>query len=211
MKNNSEHADIINKTKLTYNYQFENFGVSPKGVFWQSILTQESRFKTLIKAINKKDQEGSTTITDFGCGYGALYNFIKDKPFMKHSSYKGYDIVPSMIKKAKDNFPNIDFIISEKILYPAEYTFISGTFNMAFNYSIAEWENYTINQIKNCYKMTQKTLAFNLLFASKTKIENNLFYTSADRISSICKENFGESIIVKTPGAQKDLTVFISR
>ena len=59
--------------------------------------------------------------------------------------------------------------------------------------------------------MTQKTLAFNLLFASKTKIEKSLFYTSVDRISSICKENFGESIIVKTPGAQKDLTVFISR
>ena len=73
--NNSE---IFIKTKNAYEKQISNHGFSPRGVFWQSDNTQQSRFETLIKAIKLSDQNGKVSISDFGCGYGALYQYIKN-------------------------------------------------------------------------------------------------------------------------------------
>ena len=206
--NNSE---IFIKTKNAYEKQISNHGFSPRGVFWQSDNTQQSRFETLIKAIKLSDQNGKVSISDFGCGYGALYQYIKNKPFMKDSLYIGYDIVDSFINEAKQRFPHSEWICSEKILKETDYIFISGTFNMAFDKSISEWENYLENQLKECYAKTKKVLAFNLLYSEKAKIEQNLYYSEISKVFKFCDSHLGSTLITKTPGANKDITIFVTK
>ena len=131
-----KNSEIFTKTKSAYEKQISIHGFSPKGVFWQSHKTQQSRFETLIKAIKVSDLSGKISISDFGCGYGALFQYIKNKPFMKGSLYIGYDIVDSFINEAKRRFPHSEWICSETILKETDYIFISGAFNMAFDKSI---------------------------------------------------------------------------
>ena len=206
---NINNLEIFQKTKNAYERQISNHGFSPRGVFWQSDNTQQSRFETLIKAIKVSDQSGK--ISDFGCGYGALYQYIQNKPFMKGSLYIGYDIVDSLINEAKKSFPHAEWVCSEKILKETDYIFISGTFNMAFDKSIPEWENYLENQLKECYAKTKKVLAFNLLYSEKTKIEQNLYYSEIDRVFKFCDNNLGSTLITKTSGANKDITIFVTK
>ena len=42
----------------------------------------------------------------------------------------------------------------------------------------------------------------------KTLIKNKLFYTTPEKISEFCK-NYGETLIVKTEGAEKDMTIYV--
>ena len=50
-----QYHEIFKNIINSYNKQSDLHGISPKGVFWQSELTQNSRFKSLLKIIHKKD------------------------------------------------------------------------------------------------------------------------------------------------------------
>ena len=204
-------SDLLNKTILTYKKRSLSHGLSPKGVFWQNSETQLSRFETLIKAIIKSDVDGKISLTDYGCGYGEFYNFIKNKSFMTSSKFIGYDIVDTFIYEAKLNFPHAEWVCSDQITYKTDYVFSSGTFNMAFDNSIYEWEAFLESQLKKCFSYTKKVLAFNLLYSNKSKIENGLYYTEIDKIFNFCSQNLGGTIISKTKGAKKDITIFVSK
>ena len=95
------NSKLIYKTITAYKEQNKKFGFSPKGVFWQNDKTQIARFNSLINGILTQDLDGGISISDFGCGYGAFYNYIKNKKFMNNSSFIGYDIVDDFIFEAK--------------------------------------------------------------------------------------------------------------
>ncbi len=203
--------EILELTVNAYKKQITKHGFSSKGVFWQNNQTQNARFDALLKGIVKSDINGNISITDYGCGYGEFYNYIKNKSFMSSSSFIGYDIVETFILEAKKNFPEAKWICSDEMLLETDYIFISGTLNMAFNYSIDEWENFLKKQLEICFNKTKKVLGFNLLYSSKRKIENGLYYTEIQKIFEFCDKNLGNTIISKTTGANKDITVFVAK
>ena len=205
------NTKLIDKTITAYKAQNKKFGFSPKGVFWQNDNTQIARFNSLINGILTPDLDGGISISDFGCGYGAFYSYIKNKQFMNNSSFIGYDIVDDFIFEAKKNYPNAEWNCSGKLARETDYLFISGTLNMAFNYSINEWQRYLESQIEECFTHVKKVLAFNLLFAKKRKIEKGLFYSEIDRVFDFCDKNLGNTVITKTPGTEKDITVFVTK
>ena len=205
------NSKLIYKTITAYKKQNKKFGFSPKGVFWQNDNTQIARFNSLINGILTPDLDGGISISDFGCGYGAFYSYIKNKQFMNNSSFIGYDIVDDFIFEAKKNYPNAEWNCSGKLARETDYLFISGTLNMAFNYSINEWQRYLESQIEECFTHVKKVLAFNLLFAKKRKIEKGLFYSEIDRVFDFCDKNLGNTVITKTPGTEKDITVFVTK
>ena len=203
--------EILELTINAYKKQITKHGFSSKGVFWQNNQTQNARFDALLKGIVKSDINGNISITDYGCGYGEFYNYIKNKSFMSSSSFIGYDIVDTFILEAKKNFPEVKWICSDEISLETDYIFISGALNMAFNYSIDEWEYFLQKQLEICFKYTDKVLAFNLLYSPKRKIENGLYYTEIQKIFDFCDKNLGNTIISKTTGANKDITVFVAK
>ena len=207
----NKKSNLLNRTILAYKRRSLNHGLSPKGVFWQNSGTQNSRFETLIKAIIKSDIDGKISLTDFGCGYGEFYNFIKNKSFMVSSKFIGYDIVDTFIDAARLKFPQAEWVCSDQISLKTDYVFISGTFNMAFDNSVYDWETLLKNQLKKCFSYTEKVLAFNLLYSEKSKIEEGLYYTEIDKIFNFCSQNLGETTISKTKGANKDITIFVSK
>src|SRR5688572_8846018 len=82
--------DFFDKTIKTH-------GADPKGVDWKSQEAQDLRFDQLLKLHPDKSQPFS--IIDYGCGYGALVNYLKERGYQ--FTYVGYDMTPAVIDAAR--------------------------------------------------------------------------------------------------------------
>ena len=65
--------EIISEVEKYYSDKIRTYGTSAKGVDWNSKESQELRFKQLLTVI---DYENSFSVLDFGCGYGALFDYM---------------------------------------------------------------------------------------------------------------------------------------
>jgi len=169
--------DSIIKDATNYYTEMLNcFGPTFQGVDWNSKESQELRFDQLIKVINMPDDNFS--ILDYGCGYGALYLFMKSK-FPKFDFY-GYDASDAMIEKAINLNSNTECSwFSDPInLSKTDYIVASGLFNVKQNYNNDEWNEYVVDTLASFNTLAVKGFAFNLLtkYSDKDYRKNNLFY-----------------------------------
>ena len=57
----------------------------------------------------------------------------------------------------------------------------------------------------------QKSISIQFIICEKRKIEKGLFYSEIDRVFDFCDKNLGNTVITKTPGTEKDITVFVTK
>ncbi len=117
------------------NYQFYNpaikkYGISAKGVRWNSKYSQYKRFEVLTNFIENEIKESN--IVDAGCGFAEYYNYLFDNN-LKPKSYIGIDCEEEMITLASKRFLNTSFYIKDIIkdeLVFADYYICSGAMNI---------------------------------------------------------------------------------
>ena len=66
----------MNKIAKYYEDKIEKYGLTSQGVDWNSTESQEKRFDVLLKVLQ---DDKSFSLNDLGCGYGALYHYIRNK------------------------------------------------------------------------------------------------------------------------------------
>ncbi len=74
-----------------YTRKMLEHGPTPQGVDWNSAQSQETRFVQLLKVV---DWSTPPVLGDFGCGYGALLDYLKARHVA--CTYRGYDISDAM-------------------------------------------------------------------------------------------------------------------
>ena len=117
---------------------------------WAGILTTPAKlhFRHLPKVV---DLTVPFSINDFGCGYGAVVEYLKKEA--DSFLYCGFDISPEMIRKEKERYGTTDgvsFFGLESELSPAD----SGIFNGTFETPVPEWEAYSDQELRRadlCY------------------------------------------------------------
>ena len=62
-----------------YNHRFEKYYNTPKGVYWNSKLSQDLRLNIILDKIVSNLKSNKSSIADVGCGYGRLYEIIKER------------------------------------------------------------------------------------------------------------------------------------
>ena len=70
-----------------YSKRFGNYHDTPKGVFWNSSLSQDLRLNIILDKIITISKSSKFSIADIGCGYGRLLNIIEERKFKKKVSY----------------------------------------------------------------------------------------------------------------------------
>src|SRR5437667_3214542 len=107
--------------------KIDQFGASPQGVDYNSPVAQETRFEQLVKVIRP---ERPFSVIDYGCGYGALLDFLLQKSWA--FEYYGFDIIEKMIavgEAAHPTTPNVHFSSSADDLRAADYLLAGAIFN----------------------------------------------------------------------------------
>jgi SAM-dependent methyltransferase len=200
--------DILKKINEYYTQKIEIFGNTPAGVDWNSLESQYSRFKELSKIIREED----FTILDYGCGYGALYNYLalQNKKFR----YFGFDISVQMIEAATQNINignNFFFTSDKKALYPCDYVTASGIFNVKLDVPVKNWENYILNTLKEMGRLSIKGFSFNILsiFCDDAFKKNYLYYADPEWLIELCKKLFSDRVQILKDYSLYEFTILV--
>ena len=196
-----------------YNKRFNNYNNTPKGVFWNSKLSQDLRLNIILDKILKIAKSEEFSIADVGCGYGRLYEVIKERNLDGKVQYYGFDINEKLINFCKNNkdFKNVEFAINASPFKKTDYIVMSGTYNLTPTNNISLWEDYIIKNLKGNWKFVKKAMIFNCLIKEKKEITKSLYYSELSWIKKICEENFCHPIITKHKILKEDITIILNR
>lgn len=171
-------GQLLEFVSRAYGYRLGDCGPVANGVFWKDEDGQMLRLELLLQAVSAEDLNGPITVNDLGCGYGALFDLLADEPMLRGGRYYGYDISPEMVAAAKKRHPDprATFIESPVATEVADYSFVSGTYNMSMGANRALWTHYVKNSLEMLWNKTAKIMAFNLLDNKAANQLDDLYY-----------------------------------
>ncbi|MDP6120862.1 MAG: methyltransferase domain-containing protein, partial [Rhodospirillales bacterium] len=140
----SDAPKLLAPVATVYDLQLDHHGIEARGVLWRNEENQRMRFEVLAGIIEAEDDKGGITVNDLGCGYGAFFTFLEDRPAMTDGRYYGYDISEDMVKAARQSIQDRRVTFSHSLVatHYADYSFASGTYNLKLDNDEAAWKKY---------------------------------------------------------------------
>jgi len=185
---------ILDNVRHYYTEKLRTHGATPEGVDWNSLESQELRFKQLLRI---SDRTQAFSINDYGCGYGALIEYLTDRGYSLQ--YRGFDISEEMIAKARELHNGLDhceFVADDSVLTSADYTIASGIFNVKLQASDEEWEAYILSTLTRIAEVSNKAFAFNVLtkYSDPEYMRSDLYYADPLYLFDHCKRKFSRFV-----------------
>ena len=207
-------AELLAPVATAFRRRLAEYGNQPHGVFWRTRDGQVMRFDILLGILKAADVEaGTTTINDFGCGYGALFAHILDEPFMKGGRYTGYDLTEEMIIAAKraHRDPRATFVHGSVATREADYTIVSGTYNMRIDADAEEWLALIQSSLRQLWPKTRKGLAFNMLSIYDRHHQGDLYYADPSVFFDFCIRGLSPNVTLLHDYPLKEWTIYVRR
>ena len=197
--------------KNYFSEKLEAHGATPRGADWNSVGSQTLRFEQLIKVCNPSQP---FSINDYGCGYGALIDFLDSRRYTYQ--YTGYDLLEPMVEKAREIYqdkPNCRFTSQEADLPEADYTVASGIFNIRFHHPYEEWLAYSLEILETMNRISQRGFSFNMLtsYSDKEYMRADLFYADPCTIFDYCKRHFSRNVALLHDYDLYDFTILVRK
>jgi len=180
-----------------YKKTISKYGISAKGVHWNSEYTQYKRFEVLTNFI--KDNIKESSIIDAGCGFGEYYNYLFDNN-LKPKSYIGIDCEENMIKLASKRFLNTQFFIKNVLsdkLEEADYYICSGALSILTKDEIFQF-------INNCFNASSNAFVFNFIK------NDSLTNVKVDDVLSYCK-TITKDIQIEEHYLENDISIYLKK
>ncbi len=175
-----------------------------RSVGWTSESTEKIRY-TILSEIGDLNNH---SILDVGCGFGNLYDFLKNKNLS--FSYKGIDINPKIISLAKEKHPNISFETLDFGSYQNgkyDYIFCSG----ALSFKVPNYKQFYFEYIKKMFNSSNIGIAFNMLnYKNNTNHgDDKLFATySTKEIYDFCL-TLTSKVTIRENYLPNDFTIYL--
>lgn len=205
---------LLGPVARIYGRRLDECGATARGVFWKDEAWQIKRFERMAEVFDPEDAAaGGVTVNDFGCGYGAFFDFLAARPVMNGSRYIGYDISQEMIAACRDRItdPRAKFLRKMWATERADYTFACGTYNMYGRADGKEWLEYVEASLIQIWSKTGKALAFNMLRDDEPEQYQGLYYADAERMRRFCAANLTSTLDVFDERPMPDVTYFLRR
>lgn len=197
----------------SFEQRVAQFGSDPRSAFWKDEEWQKRRYDILSRLFAEPDRQGGVTITDYGCGYGAFFEYLKDRPVMNGSRYIGIDISTAMLEEAQSHIadPRATFQRHLIATEDADYTFVCGTYNMNLGADRDEWAEYVKASLEQLWSKTRKALGFNMLRADAPNQYGGLYYADGMEFVKFCNETLSPDVTYTDDRPLPDWTIFIRR
>jgi SAM-dependent methyltransferase len=191
---NTSFPAILGTVAHYYAERLRAYGATPQGVDWNSADSQALRFSRLLQVL---DGDGDMSINDYGCGYGALVDYLGGTG--RQLTYSGFDISEPMISAARARHAGsarCSFVSDRARLLPADYTVASGIFNVKLGHSVEEWREYVLQNLAILEALSTRGFAFNMLstYSDPDQRREDLFYADPLQIFDACKRRFAPRV-----------------
>ena len=197
----------------TFDARLAKYGSDPRSAFWRNAEWQRRRYDILSRLFFEDDRRGGVTITDFGCGYGAFFDYLKDRPVMTNSRYTGIDMSAAMISQAQASIddPRATFQRHLIATEATDYTFVCGTYNMRMAAGSGEWADYVKASLAQLWSKTNKALGFNMLRSDAPEKFMSLYYADVGEFLDFCRDNLSPDVDYSNDSPLPDWTIFVRR
>ena len=199
------------KVRSHYSGTLERHGPTPLGVDWPNAASQYLRFVQLLKLC---DFAKPFSVNDFGCGYGALLEYLAMRHTDAAIAYHGVDISPPMIAVARDrwkNNPQATFAVGSRCGRIADYSISSGIFNVRLGHPVREWEQYIEPILADLCDKSRLGFAVNFMLPYDTRpTEPELYRTEPPRWVGFC-EKLGARVELLQGYGLREFTLLIRR
>jgi 2-polyprenyl-3-methyl-5-hydroxy-6-metoxy-1,4-benzoquinol methylase len=180
---------ITEKMKAHHESVFAKYGPTPKGLDWGE---RESdlflRYDNMLAVLRARSELRRPRILDVGCGYGGLFDRIRDLGLAV--DYSGIDICRSMIAEARKSHSDIDFecvdIFEVNTSNAYDYVVCNGIMTQKLNVSVRDMNEFVRSLIRKMYDLCAEGIAFNLMSNRVNFMVDNLFYTSPIEMLAWC-------------------------
>jgi SAM-dependent methyltransferase len=164
-------------------------------VDWNGEEGQILRFRQLCGVID--GSQGSFSVNDLGCGYGALYDYLATR--WQDFSYLGVDISEGMIAAAEARLKGrigIRFIRAGAPDAIGDYGIASGIFNVRLNRTDAEWQAYLEATLDLLDRTSRLGFSFNCLtsYSDADRMRPDLHYADPCRLFDLCKRRYSKNV-----------------
>jgi SAM-dependent methyltransferase len=200
----------LDHVKTYFDKRIQEHGASARGADWNGPESQNTRFDQLLKII----ETPSFSILDYGCGSGALADYLAEKGY--HAEYHGFDILESAIEIARKthiHHPGCAFYSDKDKLPVCDYVVASGIFNFRGAQSFEDWTNYVVSVLHHFNDLSRKGFASNFLtkYSDADKIRADLYYADPLSLFDYCKRNFSKNVALLHDYRVYDFTILVRK
>ena len=204
-----QRAALLARVGAYYSSALGRHGATPRGADWNSEASQRLRFDQLAKLW--QGSEGGFSLLDYGCGYGALVPYLRERGLP--ASYLGFDISPEMIATARElhGGPGVAFTDDEAQLAAADYTVASGVFNVKLDTPEDAWREYVLATLDRLARLARRGFAFNALslYSDPERRRADLFYADPLSLFDYCKTRFSPAVALLHDYPLYELTILV--
>jgi SAM-dependent methyltransferase len=200
----------LDHVKSYFDKRIQEHGASPRGSDWNSETSQNTRFDQLLKVVETQ----SFSLLDYGCGYGALADYLATKGF--DTDYYGYDILESAIETARKTHvdkPRRSFFTDKSQLPNCDYTIASGIFNFRGEQSFEDWTEYVLGVLNEFNQRSLRGFSSNFLtkYSDADKMRPDLYYADPLALFDYCKRNFSKNVALLHDYRLYDFTLIVRK
>lgn len=207
----SRSDSILAETARYYSAKIVEHGDSPRGVDWNGIESQYTRFNELCRII---DLTSDFSVNDLGCGYGALLDYFIERKV--DCRYHGYDVSHEMIAAAANRHkisPHAAFVIADEPTETADFGIASGIFNVKQCRPIEEWKAHIVRTLDKMAATSRRGFAFNCLtsYSDPPKMRDDLFYADPCWLFDFCKRNYSLNVALLHDYGLYEFTILVRK
>jgi SAM-dependent methyltransferase len=140
-----------------YEDRFARMGYDMRTIGWAGRADQALRFEVLCDVADLTGKR----VCDVGCGFGDMYGYLASR--FGRVTYTGFDLAPSLIEKAHELYPGVDFrvrdILDERLTERFDYFLLSG----ALNHPVADNMKLTRDMLALMFAQADEGVAVNFL------------------------------------------------
>lgn len=203
--------NLIDEVALYYSRKLAEHGATPQGVDWNGEASQELRFAQLAQIV---EPGRSYSVNDLGCGYGALFDFLRRQP--EALDYCGIDVSAEMVNAAQARYldqPNVRFITASTPDRSADYGMACGIFNVRQERSDDEWRAYIEDVLCTLDNTSRRGFAFNCLtsYSDADKMRSDLYYADPLWLFDYCKRSFSSQVVLLHDYGLFEFTILVRK
>ena len=204
---------LLEPVRRTFSLAVKKYGAKPKAVAWSDKVRQFRRFQIFAGLFALASPRTGFVVNDLGCGYGAMFAAYKGLPEFKNAKYIGYDISPDMLMEAKKQLPDprATWIQSHIATAEADFTFVSGTYNLNMEADEDLWRIYVEDNLRQLWSKTRVALGFNMLSTHSPKRQKTLYYGDPEYFFDFCSEEMDGRVHLVNRLAPADFVIFVIR